>query len=494
MRQTLRTLACLAILALLAVSAHAGPDFERWFIVELSGAKAGWMTIAQRTDEGRITSTSELRLDIRRGAASVTLHMMSEFIETTGGEPVSMLATTIMGSQPTTHRWTFHADHVKHEAEQGGRVTTQRLPLPDGKWLPPAAAADFTAQRLKADAKSIVVRTMDPLVGLTPIVITRHIEDRVTIEAMGKEVTALRSKVTQDVAPTAGSTEYLDEDGIPIRTRARIGAMELDMTLATKEQARGIEPAEMPEIMVSTFVKPDRPIPRPRRTTRARYILTIPDGVMPDLPTTGVQRVEQLDESSVRVIVNTRDPRAAEEGDIGNDAYLAATALLDHQDPRVRELRDAAVRGAGEDQHARAEAMRRHVYRHIRDKSLDVGFASASETARSRAGDCTEHAVLLAAMLRADNIPARVVSGIIYAEEFAGQRNIFGYHMWTQALLPKNGEPTWVDLDATLDERPFDAAHIALGVSALADGLAIEALMPVADLMGRVTIRVERAE
>ena len=40
--------------------------------------------------------------------------------------------------------------------------------------------------------------------------------------------------------------------------------------------------------------------------------------------------------------------------------------------------------------------------------------ATAAEVARSREGDCTEHAVLLAALARARGIPARVAMGLVY--------------------------------------------------------------------------------
>lgn len=133
-----------------------------------------------------------------------------------------------------------------------------------------------------------------------------------------------------------------------------------------------------------------------------------------------------------------------------------------------------------------------------------MGFASASETARTREGDCTEHAVLLAAMLRADGIPSRVVSGLIYADRFAGERNIFAYHMWTQALLPlktnstdDDTQPThhWVDLDATLpDTLPITATHIALGLHALEGDTRTNALVQLAPLMGRLAIDIESVD
>ena len=47
------------------------------------------------------------------------------------------------------------------------------------------------------------------------------------------------------------------------------------------------------------------------------------------------------------------------------------------------------------------EALRDLVHTHISGKHLSTAYASASETARTGSGDCTEHAVLLAAVLGA---------------------------------------------------------------------------------------------
>jgi hypothetical protein len=134
------------------------------------------------------------------------------------------------------------------------------------------------------------------------------------------------------------------------------------------------------------------------------------------------------------------------------------------------------------------------VYSYIDEKSLDVGFATASEVARTQQGDCTEHAVLLAAILRARGIPSRVVSGLIYVDEFVGERGIFGFHMWTQALLPdEQGVERWVDLDATLPSNDFDAAHIGVAVSTLGGADRVNTMAAVAPLLGTLTIEVDEA-
>ena len=64
----------------------------------------------------------------------------------------------------------------------------------------------------------------------------------------------------------------------------------------------------------------------------------------------------------------------------------------------------------------KANAINHWVYRNIRDKNFKVAFAAAGEVARNLSGDCTEHAVLAAAMCRAVGVPSRVVVGLVYVE------------------------------------------------------------------------------
>jgi transglutaminase-like putative cysteine protease len=100
--------------------------------------------------------------------------------------------------------------------------------------------------------------------------------------------------------------------------------------------------------------------------------------------------------------------------------------------------------------------------------------------------------MLLAALLRAAGIPSRTVTGLVYADGFVGQRNIFGYHMWTQAWL-RDGDDRgrWLDLDATIDEEhPFDATHIAMALSAQENDAMTNDLVAMLPVIGRLSIRV----
>lgn len=72
-------------------------------------------------------------------------------------------------------------------------------------------------------------------------------------------------------------------------------------------------------------------------------------------------------------------------------------------------------------------------------------FDIASQVAERRSGDCTEYAVLLAALARAFGHPSRVAIGIVFAADPAG-RSAQGFgHAWTEVF--EDGR--WTPVDAT---------------------------------------------
>lgn len=151
-------------------------------------------------------------------------------------------------------------------------------------------------------------------------------------------------------------------------------------------------------------------------------------------------------------------PAPAGDGDPAQLArYLAPGRWVESDAREIRRLAREARRGAGRDPLMRMRYMEAFVRGYIRTKSLGVGYASALETLRSREGDCTEHAVLLAALARAEGIPARIVFGLVYQPSFGARERVFVPHAWVQAFV----DGRWMSFDAS--QPAFGAGHIALG-------------------------------
>ncbi len=141
------------------------------------------------------------------------------------------------------------------------------------------------------------------------------------------------------------------------------------------------------------------------------------------------------------------------------DRYLESTWVVDFDEPAVREL----VHSLDPDGDAAPTIgqLERFVFEHIGDKTYSRSFDLASQVALSGKGDCTEHAVLLAALARAYDYPARVVFGNLLIETPSALR-AFG-HAWTEV---HDGE-RWQIRDATLPDGPPAASglrYIPLGV------------------------------
>ena len=156
-------------------------------------------------------------------------------------------------------------------------------------------------------------------------------------------------------------------------------------------------------------------------------------------------------------------------------------ALIQSDDRQVRAIADA-VADSIEDPFQASVALEQYLFRQLAKKNFSHVFASAAEVAKSREGDCSEHAVLLAATCRARGIPARVIIGLVYSVPEGG----FLYHMWNEVWI----EDRWIPLDATLGRGGIGAAHLKIRESNLAEESAYELVAPVLFLTDRLEIEI----
>jgi hypothetical protein len=498
MKNSFRTLLLVVMALATAPLAVASETIEdRWYVVELMDQRSGWMrTLVERNGGGDITTTTSLNLKISRGQMTIPIKMSGVFIETRDGQPVSMSGSQQLGQAPIESSWVFSdgkTGKVKATSVQFGNTTESEIDPPRGEWMTPFAATQHIENLIEDGATTIVTNTIDPAMGLVVVETTATIKGKTTIEALGRTVPAIQWEATTSAAPGVKSVEYVNLEGEPIRTEVDFGGISMSIILADKQLALSrLDPAE---IMVSTFVKPSKPIKSPRHTRRAEYRLSLTSGEEFELAETGSQTWSRDGDSiNLKVLAEPGESHGAKVKDLA--PFLASTSTADLHDPEIIKLVEhALVQTANQSDADKAELLRRFVHSFINEKSLAVGFATASEVCRTRQGDCSEHGVLLTTMLRGAGIPSRVVSGLIYADSFAGERQIFGYHMWSQALLEIDGVMRWVDLDATLpDSTPYDATHIAVALSDLADGEAINSMAGLAPMLGKLQIEVISAE
>lgn len=136
-------------------------------------------------------------------------------------------------------------------------------------------------------------------------------------------------------------------------------------------------------------------------------------------------------------------------------AYLAPTFLVDYDEAPVKEL----LAGLRERSGAQPTVEQLVAYtRELIEGSSARGFDVASVIALRRKGDCTEHAVLFAALARGSAWPTRIAVGTVVVS-VQGSFGAFG-HAWTEVW---NGT-AWQLIDPTDIAGATPVAYIPTGL------------------------------
>lgn len=309
----------------------------------------------------------------------------------------------------------------------------------------------------------------------------------------GAPVPCTRWRVDTPVSPGLTSLEWRDDRGV--LRQIEYPAMQLRATACPTEEARAIVGGA--ELMMATLLATTFEFESQALYHAIDYLVRYPVTHSPlrdvQTPSTRHEPLEPGRERvSVRRLVPGWNGATTEPGSPTApaaptaqelDRALRSTPLLQVDAP---ELRQAAQEAAGHlnDPWEKANALCALVHREIDQKDLTVAFGSALQTWKTRQGDCTEHAVLLAALCRAQGIPSRLAAGLV------GLGRHLGYHLWTEVYVGKR----WVGLDGALGRAPTDARYLALAVSDLAEDSTGPLLYGIFDVLGTISVEVETAE
>jgi len=238
------------------------------------------------------------------------------------------------------------------------------------------------------------------------------------------------------------------------------------------------------DLYAMIHVTVSNPIPDPHHKRNAVYRARLKGDKDPSrvFVNDGSQSIARVDRSTVDITVRRVEPGSPDVpvgGAAPGPADLEPNSLIQSDDEAVRRMAEAIDAGS-DDAWALAAACERTVHQAIERKALTEAFASAAEVVRSRTGDCTEHAVLLAALCRARKLPARVATGLV------AFRDGYAFHMWNEVWI----RDRWVPLDATLGLGGVGVGHIKLGISDLNGVSPFAALAPVLEVMGSLELDV----
>lgn len=477
---------------------------EDWHAIHLGGKPAGYAHTWTKEGEweGRkvVRIRSEQRLNVTRAGdvSRQLLHLSS--LESPEGELLACDFEMDSGEAPLRMEGRTEGETLWISQSAGAQSTELEL-----EWQPAwggyFAIEESLRRRPLAAGESRELVSLVP--GLTDIARVRLVAtDYAPEEVLGTARTLLRvdAELRIDKAMLR-ETLWCDEHGEVVKlAQPDVGVVSYRTTKETA-LAAGEGEASLDAVLA---VAVEGPLDRPHERRHGVYRVRLDEGdPLAVFPTTSSQTVRPIDERTVEIDVRRVAPGEAGAATVPapgaepspeatngtdgagppTDADRGPTSLIESDDERVREL--ALSVAADEQAPARvALALERLVHERVRSKNYSRAFDSAATVAEQLEGDCTEHAVLLAALCRARGIPARVASGLV------ATRDTFAYHMWTLAWL----DGRWVPLDATLGRGGIGAGHLQLATGDPERGNPLDSLLPVLQVLGRLRIEVSRLE
>lgn len=247
-------------------------------------------------------------------------------------------------------------------------------------------------------------------------------------------------------------------------------------------------PAKRPESRASSIFLSELPV---MASDRARALVALAAdnrefsaGLSVDVEVLGGYRKfgELTRRSKSRVeqgVVKLEDLSRLAAADRPRAASKQSSFVIDYDEPVLDRLAAELVTKSGKASPREVEAF---VSEYINDKTYVRAFDIASRVATTRSGDCTEHAVLTAALLRRLDYAARVVFGVVLVgihRQGGASEFMAAGHAWVEQYQDER----WVVIDAALYLSKAESARSSestVGVPGLPEGVTLRiAYLPI---------------
>jgi hypothetical protein len=465
-------------------------ELDRWYEVFLGGSKVGYSHSTMKLVKGVVKSKSIFVMSVRRAGVVIQIKSMESTVELLSGEIISFSGEMEMAGVPITKNGRVQGNEIVIKEKQFFRENEMRYPLdPEGKmtWglMKALRENNFKEKGRKFETK--VYSADFGMASPTKAKIKTMGETEILLSGQNKKVFKTDISMSTSVG-TIKTENWLDSWGFAVKTKMQVGGLPIEIKQSNKIEAK--QSPESKEFLLETLISLEKEIPNNAQSVQFKIELTDRKLNKPFYQSE-LQKVIKLDDKNLIIEIEAekwgensarreRKLKVAEE-------FKTANLMIDSDNPLIRQLAQNAGRGS-KNIFELSEKLFFFVQRYLIHKNFKIGFASATETAQKRQGDCTEHAVLLAAMGRSMGIPTRVASGIAYLKNFKGEKNVMGFHMWTEFHL----RGKWMRLDSALGKMGTYADRITLSVTSLNQESLTELSFGIAELVGNVKISISK--
>jgi hypothetical protein len=472
-------------------SATQHSERDVWFVYFMQDAKVGYSHLRKNrlVEQGQelIHTQAVSELTLRREQSITRQRIELQTWETPAGKLERFESRLSAGPGEIVTQGKRLGSSMIVGTDTLGRRQTEAVPMGEDCGGFFAAEQSLERQPLKP-GESRTITCLIPVINRPAQVKLTALEpEKVSIRGLEQQLLKVRSETVIN-GNTLTSFSWINERGETIKT--------LDLTLnqesykTTREIALATEDLGRIDLMVATTVPLKGELQEDRPLARQTYVARMKGGnIAGQFASDEFQQVEGIDEQSVKLTVRKLDldskVNEALRGSGPTNEDLEPNSLIQSDDAAIVELANSV--GTDEKNPVLvARMLEKAVRNHIHTRNYGQAFATAAEVVRSQEGDCTENAVLLAAVCRARKIPARVVLGLVHYP----RQNGFAYHMWNEVWTGDR----WLPLDATVAQGTVGADHIKLKHASLQGVSAYAVMLPLLQVIGRLELEVVRVE
>lgn len=428
------------LLLLAVVALHAGEAdkliTDQWFVGNINNQPSMTMraVVVQKAD-GTFTDRVETNIVLNRvlGGAQIAFEVRDTQVYTVNaaGEITGFTFDHVENGVTTSATGTVNGGQANVSVLRLGRATDSVVPIPAGTRL--------IGQQ--ASQEQLAKATWKP----------GDQQQFATLSLLGAQVRVVTMTATHQHTAADGSMTFgmtMDLMPVPTTMTLKPNGDLIGMTMDMGFLKLAFAPSPGPVPLIGAELAPTGLVtakgPAPASGPVNRYRLPAAAGI-PD---------DEFQTTADGVVTSRADAQPTPLADPA--PFLKAEPQLELDDPQLKAWVDALVARHQVAKPVLAERLRLAVRGYIVKKDLSMGDGSALEAFRSRTGDCSEHANLLAAVLRIAGIPSRVELGMVYAQDFGGWVG----HAWNSAYVGDR----WVHLDSAYPGTPR-SCYLKLGTT-----------------------------
>ncbi len=466
--------------------------FDYWFAAAVEGERIGYLhwTASESQKDGKkfLLGVKHQHFTVDRFGQIVTQFGEESTVETPEGEVlVTSMRQGLGKDQALALSGIVDGKSLKVTGEGAAKEASNDIPWPGG------VTGVAREPELFREAKMKPGETFDYLTYVAQV--NRVIKVTVTFDA--EESTSLwpntpprkLRRYTSRMEPVGkfklpAATTWMDvESGEPLRVEFDFPGLGGRVVFLRTTKDAAVAPVTNPvKLFNAQSIRLNVEIPGVHAKNSIVYKVTLPKDDEPGtaFPSEPRQEIKNLNEKAKSFELHvsaSRGPKAGAKAEPApSKEFLGSSFFINWDNPLVKGHGLKAVAGlpAGATDWDKAKAVERWVRQNMQAVEFSQAMATADNVAKTLSGDCTEYAMLSAAMCRSVFVPSRTVLGLVYAPG-PGGKPFLAYHMWFEIYA----DGQWLPLDATLGQGGIGPGHVKIADHSWHEERTFAPLLPV---------------